>query len=52
MKSEISRKTSKFGLGVQNESETMLTVLSGEIIATQETMLHMGITKWSMLKKH
>ena len=52
--------TCKFGFKVQSEAGQRLTVLSGEhsghskypLTATQETILHMDITKWSILKAH
>ena len=55
---EIPGVTGKFGLGVQNEAGQRLTVLSRECIGhskhllpkTQETALHMDITRWSVLK--
>ena len=56
---EISGITGKFGLGVQNEVGKRLTkVLSRQHIShskqslptTQETTLHMDITRWSILK--
>ena len=48
--------TDEFGLGVQNETGKMLTVLSRECIGhnkhplptTQEMILHMDITKWTI----
>ena len=51
--------TGKFGLGVQNEAGQRLTVLPREctdhskknpLPTTQETTLHMDITRWSILK--
>ena len=50
--------TGKFGLGIQNEVEQRLTVFSREhtghgkhpLPTTQETTLHMDITRWSILK--
>ena len=50
--------TSKFGLGVQNEAGQRLTVLSSKhtshskygLPTTQETTLHMDITRWSIPK--
>ena len=55
---EISRVTGKFGLGVQNEARQRLIVLPRECTGysklpfptTQEKMLHMDITRWSILK--
>ena len=56
---EIPGVTGKFGLGVQNEAEQRLTEFFQEntlVIAntplptTQETTLHMDITRWSILK--
>ena len=53
---DIPRVTGKFGLGVQNEAGQRLTVLPREchskhpLPTTQETTLHMDITRWSMLK--
>ena len=56
---EIPGVTHKFGLGVQNEVGKRLTkVLSRQHIShskqslptTQETTLHMDITRWSILK--
>ena len=55
---ELPLVTGKSGLGVQNEAGQRLTVLSREHIGdckhpfptTQETSLHMDITKWSILK--
>ena len=55
---EITRITGKFGLRVQNEAEQRLTVLSREHTShskhpfptTQETILHIDITRWSILK--
>ena len=52
--------TRKFGFKVQSEAGQRLTVLSGEhtghskhpLPTTQETILHMDITKWSILKSH
>ena len=53
---EITGITVKFGLGVKNESGKRLTVLSREhtghskypFLRTQETALHMDITRWSI----
>ena len=50
--------TGKFGLGVQNEAGQKLTVLPREHISyskhplptTQEMVLHLGITRWSIPK--
>ena len=49
--------TGKFGFGVQNEAGQRLTVLPREHtghskhpLPTQETTLHMDITRWSILK--
>ena len=55
---EIPEITGKFGLGVQNEAGQRLTVLSRKhaghsercFPATQDTTLHMDITRWSILK--
>ena len=54
---EIHGVTGKFGLGAQNEAGQRLTVLSREHNdqanthpTTQEMTLHMGITRWSILK--
>ena len=55
---EIPGVTGKFGLGVQNEEGQRLTVLPREctghskhlLPTTQETTLHMDITKWSIPK--
>ena len=55
---EIPRVTGKFGLGVQNEVGKRLTVLPREctghskhpLPTTQEMILHMDITRWSILK--
>ena len=61
---EIPGVTGKFGLGVQNEAGKRLTGFSQEnapviantkdnlccLPATQETVLHMDITRWSMPK--
>ena len=55
---EISRVTGKFGLGVQNEARQRLIVLPRECTGysklpfqtTQKKMLHMDITRWSILK--
>ena len=53
---EIPGVTGKFGLGVQNEAGERLTVLPREHTdhskhsrpTTQETTLHMDITRWSI----
>ena len=50
--------TSKFGFGVQNETGQRLTVLPREctghskhsLPTTQEKILHMDITRWSIMK--
>ena len=45
--------TGKFGLGIQNEAGQRLTEFCHEkslVIVTQETTLHMDITRWSVLK--
>ena len=50
--------TGKFGLGVQNEAGQRLIeffqenalVIANTLLTTQETTLHMNITKWSTLK--
>ena len=55
---EIPGVTGKFGLGVQNEVRQRLAVLPREhtgnsknaLPTTQEKMLHMGITRWSIPK--
>ena len=55
---EIPGITDKFGLGVQNEAGQRLTVLPRErtdhskhpLPTTQETTLHMDITRCSVLK--
>ena len=55
---EISRVTGKFGLEVQNEAGQRLIVLPKEcadyskhlLPTTQDKMLHMDITRWSILK--
>ena len=55
---EIPGVTGKFGLGVHNETEQRLRVLSREhtgyskhpLPTTQEKTLHMDITRWSTLK--
>ena len=55
---EIPGVIGKFGLGVQNEAGQRLTVLSREHTAhskhplptKQEKILHMDITRWSILK--
>ena len=55
---EIPGVTGKFGLGVQNETGQRLTVFPREHIGhskhplptTQETTLHMDITRWSIPK--
>ena len=52
--------TGKFGLGVQNEVGQRLAVLPREhtgnskhpLPTTQETTLHMDITRWSILKSY
>ena len=58
-KREITRVTGKFGLGVQNEAGQRLTrVLPRDRSGhskhppprTEETTLHMDITRWSMPK--
>ena len=55
---EIPGVTGRFGLGVQNEAGQRLTVLPRDrnghskhpLLTTQETTLHMDITRWSILK--
>ena len=55
---EIPGVTGKLGLGVQNEAGQRLRVLPREcpghtkhpLPTTQETSLHMDITRWSILK--
>ena len=54
---EISGKTGKFGLGVQNEAGQRLTVLPREHtghskhpLSTQEKTLYVDITRWSTPK--
>ena len=55
---EKSGVTGKFSLGVQNEAGQRLTVFPREctghskhqLPTTQETTLHMDITRWSILK--
>ena len=55
---EIPGVTGKFGLGVQNEAEQRLTVWPREhmghtkhpLPTTQETTLHMDITRWTTPK--
>ena len=55
---EISGVTGKFDLGVQNEAGQRLTefcqentlIIANILPTTQETTLHMGITRWSILK--
>ena len=55
---KIHGVTGKFGLGVQNQAGQRKTVLPRELNghskhplpATQETTLHMDITRWSILK--
>ena len=55
---DIPRVTGKCGLGVQNEAGQRVTVLPRECTGhskhplpkTQETTLHMDITRWSILK--
>ena len=57
-KKEIPGVTGEFGLGVQNEAEERLRVLSREptghskhpLPTTQEKTLHMDITRWSTPK--
>ena len=57
---EIPGVTGKFGLGVQNEAGQRLRVLSREhtghskqpLPTTQETTLHMNITRWSIPKSN
>ena len=53
---EIPRVKGKFGPGVQNEAGQSITVLPRERIGhnklphptTQETILHIGVTRWSI----
>ena len=55
---EIPGVTGKLGLGIQNEAGKRLTVLPREhtghskhpLPTTQETTLHMNITRWSVLR--
>ena len=56
---EIPGVAVKFGLGVQNEAGQKLTVSlprkhtghnKHPLLTTQETILHMDITRWSTLK--
>ena len=55
---QITGLTNKFGLGTQNEAGQKLTVLPREhtghrkhpLPMTQETTLHMDITRWSIPK--
>ena len=50
---ELPGVTRKFGLGIQNEAGQRLTEFCHEkslVIVTQETTLHMDITRWSVLK--
>ena len=55
---EIPGVTGKFGLGIQNEAGQKLTVLPREhtghskrlLPTTQENILHMDITRWSIPK--
>ena len=56
---EISGVTGKFGLGEQNEAEQKLTEFlprectghsKHSLQTTQETTLHVDITRWSILK--
>ena len=58
---EIPGVTGKFGLGEQNEAKQRLTEFCQEnafshskypFSTTQETTLHMDITKWSILKSN
>ena len=57
---EIPGVTGKFGLGVQNEGGQRQTEFCRECTGnskyafstTEETTLHMDITKWSILKSH
>ena len=57
---EIPGVTDRFGPEVQNEAGQRLTVLPREhtclskhpLPTTQETTLHMDITRWSILKSH
>ena len=55
---EITAKTGKFGLGIQNETGQKLTefcqenvlVIANTLPTTQEKTLHMDITRWSTPK--
>ena len=55
---ETSGVTGKFDLGIQNEAGQRLIeffqenalVIANTLLTTQETTLHMNITKWSTLK--
>ena len=56
---EISGIIDRFGLGVQNEAgqrlteffqENSLVIAKHPLPTTQEKMLHMNITRWSILK--
>ena len=55
---EIPGVTSKFGLGVQNETGQKLTefcqentlIITNTLPTTQETTLHMDITRWLIPK--
>ena len=51
---EITGVTGKFGLGVQNEARQWLTEFCQEnkhpLTTTQETALHVNITRWPILK--
>ena len=51
---EIPAVTGKFGLGVQNEEgkgqQTLASHSSHPFSTTQETILHMNITRWSIPK--
>ena len=55
---EIPGVTGKFGLGVQNEAGQRLTVLLRDcmghskppLTTTEEMIIHMDITRWSILK--
>ena len=56
---EIPGVTGKFGLGVQNEAGQRLTALPRErtghrkhLATTQETALHICITRWSIPKSY
>ena len=57
-KSRDAWDTGRFGLRVQNEAKQRLAVLSGEhtghskhtLPSTQETTLHVDMTRWSILK--